>query len=107
LYVFASMMAFALGAWSYLRAQTRGRRTLALLVGLTAGLAIMGIGKYFLVPMQEWGPWLPNHPPESQRWFESLRTIAIWFWVALSIGVTGLLEGRRPSSTALPPVKPE
>lgn len=106
LYVFASMLAFALGAWGYLRAQTRGGRTLALLAGLTAAMAVMGVGKYFLVPLQEWGPWLPDHPPESQRWFESLGTIAIWFWVALSIGLIGLLERRRPTPAALPPVEP-
>lgn len=106
LYVFASMLAFALGAWGYLQAKTRVGRTLALLVGLTAAMAIMGLGKYFLVPLQEWGPWLPNHPPESQRWFESLRTIAVWFWVALSIGLTGLLAGRREATPGLPPVKP-
>jgi hypothetical protein len=41
-----------LGACGYLRAQMQGRRTLALLVGLTAAMAIMGLGKYFLVQLQ-------------------------------------------------------
>lgn len=95
LYVFISMAALALGAWGYLRAKSPAMRTLALLAGLTVCLASMGVGKYYLVPLQEWGPWLQSHPPESERWFEALRTIAIWFWAALFVGLPGLVQALR------------
>jgi hypothetical protein len=92
LYVFISMAALALGAWGYLRAKSPGVRTLALLGGLTVCLASMGVGKYYLVPLQEWSLWLQWHPPETERWFEALRTIATWFWAALFVGLPGLVQ---------------
>jgi len=108
LYVLASMVALALGAWGYLRAKTPGRRTLALLAALTVCLAFMGVGKYFLVPLQDWGPWLGSHPPETERWFESLRTIATWFWTAFFVGLPGLAQivRKTPASAAAPPSLP-
>jgi hypothetical protein len=106
LYVLVSMIALALGAWGYLRATTVGMRTLALLAGLTVCMAVMGIGKYFLVPLQDWDPWLPGHPPETERVFESLRTIVIWFWIALTIGLSGLVQTLRKRDLPLPPATP-
>lgn len=102
LFVFASMAGLALGAWGYLRAKTPGWRTLALLAGLTVCMASMSLGKYFLVPLQEWGPWLPAHPPETERWFESLQTIAAWFWAALFIGLPGLIQTLRKTPPHTP-----
>jgi hypothetical protein len=100
LYVLASMAALGLGAWGYLRAKTAVRRTLSLLAGLTVCMTFMGVGKYFLVPLQDWGPWLPSHPPETERWFESLRTIATWFWAALFVGLPGLAQALRKTPPA-------
>ena len=60
--------------------------------GLTGCMVIMGVGKYFLVPQQDWSVWFGNHPPGQERWFESLRTIATWFWIALFVGLPGLLQ---------------
>jgi hypothetical protein len=102
LYVFISMAALALGAWGYLRAKSPAIRTLALLAGLTVCLASMGVGKYFLVPLQDWGPWLLGHPPDSERWFEALRTIAIWFWAAVFVGLPGLVQVLRKPPPAPP-----
>jgi len=100
LYKLASMIALALGAWGYLRAKTAEMRTLALLAGLTVCMAVMGVGKYFLVPLQDWDPWLPGHPPETERAFESLRTIVTWFWIALTIGLSGLFRRSKLETSA-------
>jgi hypothetical protein len=35
------------------------------------------------------------HPPETERWFESLRTIATWFWCALAVGLPGFIQTLR------------
>jgi hypothetical protein len=102
LYQLACMASLAAGAWAYLRAATPGRRTLALLAGLTACMAIMGIGKYILVPQQDWPVWFSHYPPESERWFESLRTIATWFWAALMVGLPGVLQTLRKEPAVEP-----
>ena len=94
-YQMGCMVSLALGAWGYLRAGSSLKRTLALLAGMTACMAIMGIGKYFLVPIQDWPYWFASHPPEQERWFESLRTIATWFWIVFFIGLPGLLQSLR------------
>jgi hypothetical protein len=102
LYVLASMAALAAGAWGYLRAKSAGRRTLALLAGLAVCMAVVAVGKYFLLPLQAWDPWLPGRPPESERWFAVLGTIGAWFWATLFVGLPGLLQALRKS----PPVPP-
>lgn len=100
-YRLASMLALAMGAWGYLRASSPVRRTAALLVGITVCMAIMGVGKYFLVPLQDWAQWFRWHSAETERWFESLRTIASWFWMIVFIGLPGLLQTlRREVSSA-------
>jgi hypothetical protein len=102
LYQLGSLAFLALGAWGYLKAGTIGRRTLALLGGLTGCMLVMGVGKYILVPQQDWSYWLSTHPPESERWFESLRTIATWFWAALAVGLPGLIQVLRRRPPAIP-----
>jgi hypothetical protein len=92
LYVLGCLIALAAGAWAYLRIEHSGRRVLALIAGLTLCMAIMGVGKYFLVPLQDWPVWTSNYPPESERWFESLRTIVSWFWAVVVVGLPGLLQ---------------
>ena len=94
-YRLGCMLAMAAGAWGYLKARDPLNRTAALLAGITVCMAIMGVGKYFLVPQQDWPVWFARHPVESERWFESLRTFGTWFWMALFIGLPGLLQHRR------------
>jgi len=106
-YQLGCMTSMALGAWGYLRAGTPGRRTLALLAGLTGCMLIMGVGKYFLVPLQDWGEWFTYHAAESERWFESLRTIATWFWCALAVGLPGLIQVLRKNPPAVPQEIPQ
>jgi hypothetical protein len=105
-YRLGSMLALAAGAWGYLRAGTPQRRTLWLLVGITVCMAIMGVGKYFLVPLQDWPVWFSRHPVETERWFESLRTIATWFWMALFIGLPGFAQSLRRSALDAPLEQP-
>ena len=48
------LLALAAGAWGYLRSSSPFRRILALVAGVTAAFAIMGVAKFFLVPLQDW-----------------------------------------------------
>jgi len=60
-------------------------------------MAIMGVGKYYLVPLQDWPIFSATHTTEDERWFESLRTIATWFWAVVAVGLPGLLQAYRKS----------
>ena len=94
-YVIGCLAALTAGAWAYLRIPHPERRVLALLAGVTVCMAIMGVGKYYLVPLQDWPIFSATHTTEDERWFESLRTIATWFWTFVAVGLPGLLQAYR------------
>jgi hypothetical protein len=72
-WVFAAFVCLAIGAWFYLRAKGQKMRILALISGATAALWIVTVGKWILVPMQNWPVNI-----ESERIFETLWTIGSW-----------------------------
>ncbi len=94
-YVIGCLATLTAGAWAYLRIAHPTWRVLALLAGVTVSMAIMGVGKYYLVPLQDWPIFSATHTPEDERWFESLRTIATWFWTCIAVGLPGLLQAQR------------
>ena len=81
----AGMLSLALGAWTYLRGKTTRRCMLALLSGMTLAMWTMAIGEWVIVPRQDWPVWFGWHPPESERWFESLREVIAWVWMMLAL----------------------
>ncbi len=99
LFTAALLLALAAGAWGYLRAGSKGRRILALLAGVTVAFVILGVAKFFLVPLQDWPGWFDHYSPESERWFESLREIATWFWMVVMLLIPMVVR-RRPGQVA-------
>jgi exosortase O len=95
LFTAALYLALAAGAWGYLRYRGQAKRILSLVIGVTLAFTILGVAKYFLVPLQDWPIWFENHSPETERWFESLREIATWFWMVLML-LTPVTLRRRP-----------
>ena len=53
---------------------------------------IVAAGKLYLVPLQNWGPWFERYPPETERWFESGRTIADWLCLVVALLIPSLLN---------------
>lgn len=100
-YVVAGMLSLALGAWAHLRGKTIRHRILALLSGMTLAMWTMAIGKWVIVPRQDWPAWFGWHPPESERWFESLREVIVWVWMMVAFLAPALLSllprGREPA----------
>jgi hypothetical protein len=90
-YVLVSMACMAAGAWAYLRSPHPRRRIAALLVGVTLAMLTMAVGKWLIVPMQDWPFWFTGHPPASERWFEALRTIPAWVCMTLALAAPPLL----------------
>jgi hypothetical protein len=91
-YVVAGTFALALGAWVHLHSQTARRRLLSLLWGMTVAMWIMAIGKWVIVPRQDWPVWFSWHPPQRERWFESLREVIAWVWMAIALLAPALLS---------------
>lgn len=72
-WLFAAFTSLAVGGLLYLRARGLIGRFTALIIGSTAAMWIVAIGKWNLVPMQNWPVDL-----DAERIFESLRTISSW-----------------------------
>ncbi len=73
------------GAAVFLRARTQRRGVIALLAASAAAFAVIGVGKYLIVPLQTWDGWFERHPVEIERWYEALSVIPtlFWMWVML------------------------
>jgi exosortase O len=92
----AIFLTLAMGAWGYLRWQWRPARVAALLAAVTVAMLLMGLGKFILLPAQNWTYWFERHPVESERWFEALRTSASWFWTVAALLGPWLIRRRPP-----------
>lgn len=68
-----------LGAFFYLRAPTAWRGLRALFIGAAVAFVIIGVGKYWLVPLQMgiWKDWFINHSLETERQTEVFTTLMI------------------------------
>ena len=100
LYAATILLALAGGALGYLRSSSSFRRILALVAGVTTAFTILGVAKFYLVPLQDWPVWFEHYPPESERWFESLREIATWFWMVVMLLVPVSVRRRPGQLTA-------
>jgi hypothetical protein len=92
LWMIAAWISLAIGCWLYLHSSEPTQRILILLCGATLAMWIVAVGKWFLVPLQNWGPWFEHYPPESERWFESLRTLVDWFCLVVALVIPALLN---------------
>lgn len=104
-YVLAGALSLALGTWFYLRGKTTRRRILALLSGMTLAMWTMAVGKWIIVPRQDWPVWFGWHAPETERWFESGREVIAWGWMMVAVsapGLLGLLPRRKEAASPAP-----
>ena len=84
---FAAFTGLAIGAWVYLLAKEHNKRFLALVCGATAAMWIVAIGKWIIIPMQNWQVNL-----ESERLFEPLWAISSWFVTIAALAAPALLN---------------
>ena len=106
-YMAAGMLSLALGAWFYLQGKTIARRILPLLAGATLAMWIMAVGKWLIVPRQDWPVWFGWHPVEVERWFESGGEMITWVWVLAALSapaLLGLLPGAKEPAAPVPSV---
>ena len=92
LYMTVSLLSLAAGAWGYLRSASSRKRLLALLAGVLVAMLSMAVGKWIIVPWQDWPVWSGWHSVETERWFESLRTLVEAGWMLVVISVPALLN---------------
>ena len=91
-WLIAAWICLGLGAWLYLRSKQHKARLIILLCGATLAMWIVALGKWMLVPQQNWEVWFQRFPPESERWFESLRTLADWFCLFIALLLPAFLS---------------
>lgn len=93
-WIFAAFTSLIIGSWFYLRAREQNKRFLALVGGATAAMWIVAIGKWMLVPIQNWPVML-----ESERWFEAAWAISSWIVTIAALAAPKLLNFLPPSSS--------
>lgn len=91
----AMLLVLAAGTWAFLHSRYPAMRILSLLVAVSLAFTIMGLAKFFLIPVQDWNVWFKGYPPETERYFESLREIATWFWMVAML-LFPIIVRRRP-----------
>lgn len=89
---FAALSSLAIGCWIYLRGKVRQRRIMALLCSVTLAMWIIAVGKWLIVPLQDWPVWFQWHPPETERWFAAGSTLAGWVCIVAAIIAPALLN---------------
>ena len=87
----AAWCCMAAGAWVYLRARTQRTRILALIASVSLAMWIVAVGKWYLIPLQDWPIWFENYIPETERWFEAGRTIVQWVSIMTAMLAPALL----------------
>jgi len=92
----------AVGCWLYLHSANQSRQIVILLCGATLAMWIVAVGKWFLVPIQDWPVWFGNHSRESERWFEAGRTLADWACIVITLLIPSLLKLLPRSQKSIP-----
>lgn len=87
LWMFAAITSLAIGGGLYLRAREQNKRFFALVCGATAAMWIVAIGKWILVPMQNWSVNL-----ESERIFKSLWAVSSWIVTIAALATPALMN---------------
>ncbi|MGD8404018.1 MAG: hypothetical protein PVJ21_10180 [Anaerolineales bacterium] len=90
-WLIAAWLVLATGCWLYLRSRQQSQCIFILLGGATLAMWIVAAGKLYLVPLQNWGPWFERYPPNTERWFESGRTIADWLCLMIALLAPSML----------------
>ncbi len=54
-------------------------------------MLITAVGKWLILPYQDWGPYLKKYPVEIERWFEALSTLVTLGWMLAVILLPALL----------------
>jgi hypothetical protein len=80
----------AFGALIYFKTADHRKRILTLLVGVTLTFWIVAVGKWIVLPIQNWGGWYGNDDWTYRR-FELGRTLAEWGWVLFFMLLPALL----------------
>jgi hypothetical protein len=91
-YAVASSLCLAAGALLYLRCPQPWQRGMALLSGLTLAMWTAALGKWLIVPAQDWALWFNWHSPQTERWFEAQRTLLEWGWMVLFLLAPALIK---------------
>jgi hypothetical protein len=102
-YAIASLICLAAGAWLYLKSPHGLQRILVLVAGVTMAMCTIAIGKWLILPQQDWSIWARGVSPESERWFEAERTLiglASLLVVLLAPGLLHLVLPRRHPAPA-------
>jgi hypothetical protein len=101
-WLIAAWLVLAAGCWFYLRSKDPTHRILILLGGASLAMWIVAAGKFYLVPFQNWHPWIENYPPKTERWFESLSMLADWVCLVVALLLPSLLKLLPQKHGALP-----
>lgn len=112
-FISACYLFLAFGVAGYLLSKPKANRIAWLLGGATLSMLTMAVGKFILVPLQDWPMWLQWHPAASERWLESLRSLTELGWILLVLLAPAVLNLFPPSidpvkvNPDLPPLKIE
>ena len=83
--------------WLHLRSAPPRRRLLMLAIGITLAMGVEAIGKWMLVPSQDWPQWFAWHPVPEATLIEVTSTLYHWFWVMVVVFLPALLGFLSPS----------
>jgi len=86
-WIFAAFTCLAAGAYCNLVAKEHNKRLLALVIGASMALWMVAIGKWNIVPIQNWPVDLA-----AERSFESLRTLTAWISIMAALFAPALLD---------------
>jgi hypothetical protein len=105
-WMIAAWGCLGLGCWLYLRSREQKQRIIILLCGATLAMWIVAVGKWYLVPLQNWAEWFERYDPGAERWFEFGRTIADWCCLVIALLIPSLLTLLPRSQKTTPEEKP-
>lgn len=89
--------------WLHLRSAQPRRRLLMLAIGITLAMGVEAVGKWMLVPSQDWPQWFAWHPVPEATLIEVTSTLYHWFWVMVVVflpALLGILSPSRPYEPA-------
>lgn len=93
------------GLWLYLLYTRPWARMLALGAGITLAMAVEVIGKWMLVPSQQWPTWFQWHTTQEAIEIEVVSTACTWLWtmaIVLLPALLGLLPDSTRSTATIP-----
>ncbi len=92
LYMAIALLSLAAGAWGCLRFASSRKRLLTLLAGASLAMSSMAVGKWIILPYQNWATWFSWHPLEVERWIGPMSTLVELGWMLVVISIPALLS---------------